>query len=109
MRDLFAALLSRYGQQVRLTRRRTGEEVSGRAFLQPVLRRTEEAPAATPLGAVSEQRWLYIGGGAQPLAPGDRVDSGALRLVVREARPIYLGDELVYHWALLRRRKEAAE
>ena len=54
--------MARYGQSVILTRRETGASLAVRAFVQPVRRQREDLPvAATPLGAVSRQRWLYIG------------------------------------------------
>ena len=65
--------------------------------------------AASPLGAVSRERWLYLGGGGQPLTPGDRVDTGELALVVQEAGTVFWRDEALYQRAILRRRREAAE
>lgn len=99
--------MGRFGQTVTLTRR--GQEPQqARVFLQPVLKRREDLPiAAIPLGAVSVQRWLYVGG--RELAPGDRVAWGELRLAVQEARAVVWQDGPLYYWAMLRREKEAAE
>lgn len=103
-------LMRTYGQSVALTRRGAGAPVQVRAFLQPVLKRREDLPAAaTPLGAVSRQRWLYIGSGRQEIAPGDLAACGETRLVVQEARPVRWGDEILYYWAMLRREKEVGE
>lgn len=101
--------MDRYGQTVLLTRRgQTPRET--RAFLQPELKGREGLPArATPLGAVSIQRWRYIGRGRQNLTPGDRVSWGRLRLVVQEARAVGWRDETLYQWAILRPEKEAVE
>lgn len=108
MRAEFERVLARYGQRVLLTGKDGGERTV-RAFLQPVLKRREKLPVtATPLGAVSDARWLYIGSGRQPVAPGDRVDCGGLRLTVQEARAVCWEDTPCYHWAILRPRKEAA-
>lgn len=109
MRAALSSILSRYGQSAEVELRDTGEHLPVKAFLQPLLREREDAPlSVTPLGAVSGQRWLYIGGAEVPLSPGDHVTCHGLDLTVQEARPLYCGDTLLYHWALLRRRKEAA-
>ena len=106
----FDNLLSRYGQSITLTPASTGEGKALRAFVQPILRREEGLPLApSPLGAVSTERWLYLGSGGQPLSPGDQVDTGNLSLTVQEARTIFWQDRPFYQWAILRRRKEAAE
>lgn len=105
MRARFEALLERYGQAVRLEK--DGSDL--RAFVQPVLKRREEPPVApTPLGAVSGERWLYIGRGAVPLTPGDRLECGGRLLVVQEAQRVFWQEEAFYCWALLRPGKEAA-
>lgn len=109
MKTRFESLLGRYGQSVAITSRRTGKTIQARAFVQPILRRREDIPiAATALGAVSGQRWLYLGSGALPLSPGDLAECGAAALTVQEARPVYWQDEIAYYWALLRPKKEAA-
>lgn len=106
---MLAGILARYGQSAVVKARETGEHFPVSAFIQPMIREQENAPlSATPLGAVNRQRWLYIGGAETPLSPGDYVSSHGLELTVQEARPLYCGDTLLYHWALLRRRKEAA-
>lgn len=108
MRARLERILARYGQEILLTAR-DGEALV-RAFLQPVLKQREGWPAAaTPLGAVSRQRWLYIGSGGTPLSPGDRAVCGSLHLIVQEARLVPWKDEPLYCWALLRPGKEAAE
>jgi len=110
MRARLDRLMARHGQTIRLTRREDGRTATVKAFLQPTLAREKKLPAAaTPLGAVSGQRWLYIGSGAQEISPGDRAVWDGKSLVVQEARPVCWADETVYHWAVLRREKEAAE
>ena len=111
MRARLEGILARYGQDAVLTDRETGGERRVRAFVQPVLKKREDLPAqATALGAVSRERWLYIGGGSQSLRAGDGVACGGLRLVVQEARPGRWGDEVLYYWAVLRQeRRNAAE
>ena len=110
MKARFEQMASRYGQNAVLTRRETSLEEAVRAFVQPVLKRREDLPfAVTPLGAVSGQRWLYIGPGGCPLQPGDRISCGQLRLAVQEARIVSWREEPLYCWAVLRPGKEAAE
>lgn len=102
--------MARYGQSVTLTERRTGTAREIRAFVQPVRRQREGLPAAvTALGAVSSQRWLYIGPPDQAPALGDRVELEALRLAVQEVQTIWWQDAPLYCRAILRREKEAAE
>ena len=109
MRRRLERMMDRHGQTVTL--KRGGQEPrETRAFLQPELKGREGLPArATPLGAVSVQRWRYIGRGLQHLTPGDRVSWGELRLVVQEARAVGWRDETLYQWAILRPEKEAEE
>lgn len=108
MRQALEQIMARYGQEVTLARR-VGKKRTLRAFVQPVTKQREALPiAATPLGAVSEELWVYIGPGDAPLSPGDSVEQGGLALTVREAKALYLQDEVLYHWALLGRKKEAA-
>ena len=106
MKQTFDRLRRQYGQDVTLTARRSGEKVRVRAFLQPILRRREEGGGVvTPLGAVDGERWLYLGPGEAEVALGDWADCGGLELAVQQARPVFLGDTLVYWWATLRSRK----
>lgn len=101
--------MRRYGQQLTLEKRRTGEMQSVRAFLQPILKKRTQVPLAmTALGAVSEQQWLYFGSRKTDIAPGDTLQLGALRLTVQEAREVHLAGEPLYRWALLRPEREAA-
>lgn len=108
MRQTLERIMAQYGQTVTLARR-DGTKRTLRAFVQPVTKQREALPiAATPLGAVSEELWVYIGPGDAPLSPGDSVEQGVLSLTAREVKALYWQDEVLYHWALLGRRKEAA-
>ena len=54
MKSSFDQLLTRFGQDITLTPRSTGEPLTLRAFLQPILKRREELPITpSPLGAIS--------------------------------------------------------
>lgn len=109
MRARLEQAMDRYGQTAALFPRDGGPARALRAFLQPLLRERQEPPAAvTPLGPVSEQRWLYIGRAAAAIAPGDRVAWDGRRLTVQEVQNVYWQDEVLYQRAILRREKEAA-
>ncbi len=100
-------ILSRHGQSMTLRSRETGETREIKAFLQPILKKQEHPPiSATPLGAVSRQRWLYLGSSQILIAPGDQIRQKELTLIVQETRDIFLGDKLLYRWALLQPAKE---
>mgnify|MGYP006070939771 CR=1 FL=1 len=71
-----------------------------------ILTNRPDSPSAG--GAVSEELWVYIGPGDAPPSPGDSVEQGVLSLTAREVKALYWQDEVLYHWALLGRRKEAA-
>ena len=109
MKKRMEAIISQHGQSAVLVRKDSGETVELRAFLQPILKKQLHPPVAvTPLGAVSEQRWTYIGPGSIAVAPGDRLRQNDLLWVVQESRGVFCGDTLLYRWALLRPAKEAA-
>lgn len=110
MREKLAEIIRLYGQEMTLVRRKTGEERTVLAFLQPLLKEREDLPAtATPLGAVSDQRWLYIGPVEQELEPGDQVRFQGMPLAAQEAMRVCFRRETLYCRAILRREKEAAE
>lgn len=107
MRAAVEQILRRYGQAVTVRRRLSGEAVPGRAFLQPIRRLHQDAPAAvTPLGGVCQELWLYLG--AEGVAPGDTVEQDGGFFTVQEARRIYWRDQVLYCRAVLRRKKEAS-
>lgn len=109
MRARLEEMMRAYGQTVTLVSRKSGEEAAFAAFLQPVLKEREYPPvAATPLGAVSSKRWLYIGPASREIGPGDRVCLDNLHLVVQEAETVYFHAEILYRRAMLRQEKEAA-
>lgn len=109
MRARLEEMMHAYGQTVSLVSKKSGEETAYAAFLQPVLKEREYPPAAaTPLGAVSGKRWLYVGPAGQEIVPGDRIRFDNLRLVVQEAEAVYFHTEVLYRRAVLRKEKEAA-
>ena len=106
MTEWFARAAARYGQQVRL-RRKDGERTV-KAFLQPVEERRKAAPyTVTPLGAVDDRLWLYLG--QAELTAGDEVAWDGRTFSVRDSRPYYVGEELSHWWATLALKGEAAE
>ena len=62
----------------------------------------------TALGAVDEQCWRYLGPADIEIAMGDFVQCGEKRYVVRAAGPFYVGEEIVYYWAMLHPKEEEA-
>ena len=101
--------IERYGQIVSLTPRDGREPLEIRAFVQPLLKELAEPPVAvTPLGPVSEHRWLYIGRADVEIMVGDRISCRRMRLAVQEVRPVYWRDEVLYQRAILRWEKETA-
>lgn len=110
MRARLEEMMRVYGQTVTLISQKSGEEATFAAFLQPVLKEREQPPlAATPLGAVSCRRWLYVGPADRKIRPGDRFRSDGLRLVAQEAEAVYFQAGILYYRAVLRREKEAAK
>ncbi len=110
MRARLEELMGTYGQKVTLVSRKSREEAGVMVFLQPVLKERVAPPVtATPLGAVSGRRWLYVGPAGRGIWPGDRVCFGTLRLVAQEAEAVYFRGEVLYHRAVLRQEKEAAK
>ena len=106
MRAQLEAIMQEDGQDLLLKRRENGEEIPIRAFLQPFLKKNEDLPAtATPLGAVSDQRWLYIGPVLPELEPGDRITCGNERYVAQEAMTICFRRQALYGRAILRKEK----
>lgn len=101
--------MARYGQSAAVTSSRSGEIRELRAFVQPVRRTREDwALSASPLGAASRQRWLYIGRGDLPLAPGDALTCRGRVFTVQEAQVVDWLDGPLYCRAILRPGREAA-
>lgn len=110
MKEKLEEIMRSYGQEITLVRRKSGEEVSFLAFLQPLLQEREEPPVTvTPLGAVNDQRWLYIGPAEQEFEPGDALRFSGDCFTAQEAMTICFRREALYFRAVLRQEKEAAK
>ncbi len=107
MKQALSEAFVRYGMSVAVAH---GEKkTQTKAFLQPVKRENGEEPfSVTPLGAVSDECWRYLGPAEVEIAMGDLVQSGAREYVVRAAAPFYAGEEIVYYWAMLHPKEEEA-
>lgn len=106
MRNWVQEILDRYGQTAALETAEGTRDI--RAFLQPLHEREEQLPtAATELGWVDGRLWLYLG--RDLVSPGDTVLWNGTALHVRSSRPHYICGVLIYCWASLERRWEAAE
>lgn len=109
MRRQLEDILREYGQELTVIRRENGKKMAVKAFLQPILKDRKEPPVtATPLGAVNDQRWLYIGPAALELEPGDKILFQESQFVAQEAMTICFRWEALYGRAILRQEKEAA-
>ena len=109
MRAQLEAIMKEHGEDLLLVRRESGEEIPVRAFLLPFLKEREDLPVtATPLGVVSDQRWLYIGPAATELEPGDWIRFQGECYAVQEAMTICFRREAIYGRAILRRKKKGA-
>ena len=101
----FAAIAARYGQTV--TVYREGEMAGeGRAVLRP-LHDQDRQFVPTQLGGEQRDRFLCLGEGDLPLAPGPEeivVRQGEDAFDVINCRPIAAGDELICWRAILVRR-----
>lgn len=107
MRAQLEAIMSEHGEDLVLVRRESGEEIPVRAFLQPLLKERKDLPVtATPLGAVNDQRWLYIGPAAVKLEPGDWIQFRGERYTVQEAIAVCFCRQELYDRAILRRKKK---
>ena len=110
MKEKLEEIMRTYGQEVAVIRRESGEETVVLGFLQPLLKEREEPPVtATPLGAVCDQRWLYIGPVDPELEMGDRMRFGGMELWVQEAMLVCFQRKALYCRAVLRKEKEAAK
>ena len=101
MRDVFGAMLERYGQEAVLERTKT----SLRAFLQPVLERNERETGEYPsLGWLDARLWRYLG--REALEVGDVLCWQGLRLRVQSVRAVCLGEKILYRQGVLTREAE---
>jgi hypothetical protein len=99
------AMLSAYGQP--LTLRRGGEETPLRAFLQPLRAQTPD-PVPSPLGLAREGKYLYLGPAAEDLAGVTEVVLGDRAFRVLRHRPVWVGAQVLYRWAILEEWEEVA-
>lgn len=103
MRRAWSEILRRYGQSVTLCR--DGERRTVKALVQPVLDRSREQEAPTPLGVGRQDRFLYLGPAEQPMDTDTEVEWGGRRCRVR--RTHMAGTEICpYRWAVLSARDE---
>lgn len=103
MKQKIAAILSRYGQTVYFPNS-DGQEnpVETRAFLQPLSSKEELTPdSITQLGVIDGRLWRYLGGSDVPIAPGMTLLQNNQQFLVRSSRDYYVGNTLLYRWAVL--------
>ncbi|MBQ5442041.1 MAG: hypothetical protein IIT47_00555 [Oscillospiraceae bacterium] len=105
MRGLVEQTFARYAMEVTVEHR--GEKKRAKAFVQSVRRENGSEPfTVTPMGAVEQRVWRYLGAAGVPVEMGDRVCCDGMRYIVRNAMPVYAGSEIVYYWAMLHPEEE---
>lgn len=105
MTGLICEAFDRYGAEICVEH--AGETVQTRGFVQPLMRRRNEAPfSMAPLGAVDERCWRYLGRAC--VEEGDMVIFLGVRYTVRRAAAVPVGDEIVYYEAVLHIEEETA-
>ncbi len=98
-------ILRQYGQRVLV--RRGEEQVSLRAFLQPVLEKGAPQQEPTPLGLGSRERFLYLGPPEQPLELDSFVQWQGREYRVQNTHKV--GEGICpYWWAVLYPRDEVS-
>lgn len=100
-------LMERYGQGVTLCYE-SGEQLSLRAFLQPILKKADNRwqVEASPLGMDNQDTYLYLGPADTSL---EELGEGYLLwrdlpFEVTQVQPIYVGEQISHWWATLRQR-----
>lgn len=105
MTGLICEAFDRYGAEICVEH--AGETVQTRGFVQPLMRRRNEAPfSMAPLGAVDERCWRYLGRAC--VEEGDMVIFLGVRYTVRRAAAVPVGDEIAYYEAVLHIEEETA-
>lgn len=105
MTGLICEAFDRYGAEICVEH--AGETVQTRGFVQPLMRRRNEAPfSMAPLGAVDERCWRYLGRAC--VEEGDTVTFLGVRYMVRRAAAVPMGDEIAYYEAVLHIEAETA-
>lgn len=105
MTGLICEAFDRYGAEICVEH--AGETVQTRGFVQPLMRRRNEAPfSMAPIGAVDERCWRYLGRAC--VEEGDSVIFLGVRYTVRRAAAVPVGDEIAYYEAVLHIEEETA-
>lgn len=100
MKDKLETAFERFGLAVRITQGETVRET--RAFVQPFMRESGDEPfTATPIGAADGHVWRYLGPAEVVLTMGARIACRSGSYIVRDTAAVYLGEEVLYRWAML--------
>ena len=104
MKKRWETFLRRYGQTVEVS------EQQCRAILYPLRRKNgEPAMTATPLGAVDQRVWVYLGPAETKLHLGQRLKAAGQEFQVQQAAVMTVGGQGLYCRAVLQSVQEAAE
>ncbi len=101
-------LLNRYGQTVFAETESGERSVNYKAFVQPVRYKNKMYLNAveSPIGTVSENYYLYVGPYDVQLTAINEpvsINTAIMRCTVERAECVFLDDEILYIWAILRR------
>lgn len=94
--------IGRYGSRV--TIRQNGEEISTRAFVEPLRYRNKIYIGGEyrTLGMLRREKYLYIGKPAHRLTENSSViESQGVQYIVKRCETYYVRDTPVYEWAIL--------
>jgi len=97
----FSRILTRYGQDMTVYTQAAPEGVCVRAFFQPMREKGTEQSVPSPLGRISQDRFLYLGPPEPCLDEVSLVKVGSQVLQVQGTHLIYTGAQPVYRWAVL--------
>ena len=103
MKELFSALLRDWAQPVSVLR--GTEQISTRAFVQPVRSAARHEKKGHPLGLQLPGEAVYIGPADLPV-DGSSVLCAGVRWRVRRTEEILVGSDALYTWAALTREGE---
>ena len=118
MQEKLQALIERYGRSVSLSMEDGWHSPQFRALIQPLRYKNKMylEGVHTPIGIHDPGYYLYIGPAAHDVTKlgsmGDEVwlnASGGERYQIDRAERVYLGEEALYIWAILRSVTEAEQ
>ena len=99
---LWLRMLEQYGQKVVLHK---GEDTEIRAFFQPV-KENKPGESPSPLGVGPQGLYLYLGPAGETLEEVTGITWEGRDFEILRHRAVFVGDEVLYQWALCREMDE---